>query len=256
MCRILVGAGDPTPARCLCSRPCCALGRMMTSLRSLCLMIATLANAAALLARPGPQLTSRPPLPPRRSPALTMLSLVDSDSWCERVEACDGLAVVFFYAPWCRNCKAVRPALERVERRFSSAEGGAPAEASFFEVDFRAQAKLCYEQRVFQFPTVHFYLPGLGRVGRCALTAKQVRVRVKVKVRVRVRVRAGVRVEVKVRVRVNAEASDLVRHEQLGQPQAHEHAAGVGGDRGSPAQQQGVARAWVGLGFRLGPGLG
>ena len=147
----------------------------MKSLRALCLMLATLANAAALHARPGPQLTSPPPVPPRRSPALTMLSPVDSASWCERVEACDGLAVVFFYAPWCRNCKAVRPALERVERRFAraAAEGGAPAEASFFEVDFRAQTKLCYEQRVFQFPTVHFYLPGLGRVGRCALTAKQ-----------------------------------------------------------------------------------
>ena len=151
------------------------LGVMMKRLRPLGLTLATLAHAAALLARPGPQLTSPPPVPPRRSPALTMLSPVDSGSWCERVEGCDGLAVVFFYAPWCRNCKAVRPALERVERRFAraAAEGGAPAEASFFEVDFRAQTKLCYEQRVFQFPTVHFYLPGLGRVGRCALTAKQ-----------------------------------------------------------------------------------
>ena len=149
----------------------------------LCL-IAALPNAAALLAGPGPLLTPRgPPLVPSRgplvpplrgSPALTMLSPVDSESWCELVEGCDGLAVVFFYAPWCRNCKAVRPALERVERRFGSAAAeGAAAEASFFEVDFQAHTKLCYDERVFRFPTVHFYLPGLGRVGRCVLTAKE-----------------------------------------------------------------------------------
>eukprot|EP00964_Phaeocystis_antarctica_P098513 scaffold64525_cov46-Phaeocystis_antarctica.AAC.1 len=169
----------------------------------LCL-IAALPNAAALLAGLGPLLTPRPPLVPTRgSPAPTMLSAVDSETWCELVEGCDGLAVVFFYAPWCRNCKAVRPALERVERRFGSAaaEGGAgaAAEASFFEVDFQAhtklcydepdpkpkpkpkpkpnpnqaQTKLCYDERVFRFPTVHFYLPGLGRVGRCVLTAKE-----------------------------------------------------------------------------------
>ena len=143
----------------------------------LCL-IAALPNAAALLAGPGPLLTPRPPLVPTRgSPAPTMLSAVDSETWCELVEGCDGLAVVFFYAPWCRNCKAVRPALERVERRFGSAaaEGGAgaAAEASFFEVDFQAHTKLCYDERVFRFPTVHFYLPGLGRVGRCVLTAKE-----------------------------------------------------------------------------------
>ena len=111
-----------------------------TRVMRLCL-IAALPNAAALLAGPGPLLTPRPPLVPTRgSPAPTMLSAVDSETWCELVEGCDGLAVVFFYAPWCRNCKAVRPALERVERRFGSAAAeGAAAEATFFEVDFQAQ---------------------------------------------------------------------------------------------------------------------
>ena len=55
--------------------------------------------------------------------------------------------------------------LTRLEREFRGAD--------FFKVNFKAQSELSYNERVFSFPTVHFYLPGIGRVGRCVLTAKE-----------------------------------------------------------------------------------
>lgn len=94
----------------------------------------------------------------------TMLTEVDKASWCRSIENVDKLAVVFFYAPWCRNCKAVRPRLERLEREFM--------DVSFFQANFKKEGALCYEERVFTFPTVHLYLPGVGRVSRSVLTAK------------------------------------------------------------------------------------
>ena len=30
------------------------------------------------------------------------------------------------------------------------------------KVNFKAETELCYNERVFSFPTVHFYLPGPG----------------------------------------------------------------------------------------------
>ena len=37
-------------------------------------------------------------------------------------------------------------------------------------MDFKASTDLAYEQRVFSFPSVHLYLPGVGRVARSVLT--------------------------------------------------------------------------------------
>ena len=62
------------------------------------------------------------------------------------------------------NCKAVRPKLQRIEKKVGD-------EANFFQVNFKTETELCYQQRVFNFPTVHFYLPGIGRVARAVLTA-------------------------------------------------------------------------------------
>jgi Ca2+-binding EF-hand superfamily protein len=45
------------------------------------------------------------------------------------------------------------------------------AEVDFYQVNFKTQTELCYQQRVFNFPTVHFYLPSIGRVARLVLTA-------------------------------------------------------------------------------------
>jgi len=57
------------------------------------------------------------------------------------------------------------PVFKRMEREFGGAD--------FYKVNFKAETELCYNERVFSFPTVHFYLPGIGRVGRCVLTAKE-----------------------------------------------------------------------------------
>ena len=120
-----------------------------------------------------------------------MVKELTSSNWCENVDGAKELSVVFFYANWCRNCKAVMPVfkrlelglglgctglilsltltltltLTRLEREFRGAD--------FFKVNFKAQSELSYNERVFSFPTVHFYLPGIGRVGRCVLTAKE-----------------------------------------------------------------------------------
>ena len=80
-----------------------------------------------------------------------------------KVDSADRLAVVFFYARWCRNCKAVGPIYKRLAREFKS--------AAFYKVNFKQETELCYQERVFSFPSVHIYLPGVGRVSRCVLTA-------------------------------------------------------------------------------------
>ena len=101
----------------------------------------------------------------RRSVSPVMVKELTNSNWCENVDGAKELSVVFFYANWCRNCKAVMPAFKRLEREFGSAD--------FYKVNFKAETELCYNERVFSFPTVHFYLPGIGRVGRCVLTAKE-----------------------------------------------------------------------------------
>ena len=60
-----------------------------------------------------------PPRPATRAGSVRMLTDCDRSTWCRDVEGADGLAVVYFFAPWCRNCKAVKPRLERLEREFS-----------------------------------------------------------------------------------------------------------------------------------------
>ena len=94
-----------------------------------------------------------------------MVKELTNSNWCENVDGAKELSVVFFYANWCRNCKAVMPVYKRLEREFSGAD--------FYKVNFKAEKELSYNERVFSFPTVHFYLPGIGRVGRCVLTAKE-----------------------------------------------------------------------------------
>lgn len=93
-----------------------------------------------------------------------LLPEADTATWTDKVENANQLTAVFFYAPWCRACKAALPKLQRIEKKYAG-------EVSFFQVNFKAETELCYRQRVFNFPTVHFYLPGIGRVAAAELTA-------------------------------------------------------------------------------------
>ena len=44
-----------------------------------------------------------------------MVKELTSSNWCENVDGAKELSVVFFYANWCRNCKAVMPVFKRLE---------------------------------------------------------------------------------------------------------------------------------------------
>ena len=97
-----------------------------------------------------------------RSRTPLMLKELTKRDWCENIDGAEKLSVVLFYARWCRTCKAVTPVYKRVEREYP--------QANFFKVNFKAETELCYNERVFSFPSVHFYLPGFGRVSRIVLT--------------------------------------------------------------------------------------
>jgi thiol-disulfide isomerase/thioredoxin len=108
--------------------------------------------------------TVRPHAPKVSRAAVAMLEDAGASSWTADVEQADKLTAVYFYAPWCRACKAALPRLQRVERKYAD-------RVAFKRVDFKAESELCYRLRVFAFPTVLFYLPGIGRVASGELTA-------------------------------------------------------------------------------------
>ena len=104
-----------------------------------------------------------PPLRPRTTalPIIMATEEITKRTWCANVDGANNLAVVFFFATWCRTCKAVRPVFERIAEAYPDAD--------FFRVNFKQESELCYNERVFSFPVVHFYLPGVGRVARLVL---------------------------------------------------------------------------------------
>ena len=51
----------------------------------------------------------------RRSESPVMVKELTKSNWCENVDGAKELSVVFFYANWCRNCKAVMPVFKRLE---------------------------------------------------------------------------------------------------------------------------------------------
>jgi thioredoxin-like negative regulator of GroEL len=78
-----------------------------------------------------------------RSRALMVTELTKA-SWCREVDGAETLAVVFFYARWCRNCKAVKPIYARMEREYSGAR--------FYQVNFKAETQLCYQASTAPYP--------------------------------------------------------------------------------------------------------
>ena len=101
------------------------------------------------------------------APALRLVELNESNFAAE-VGAVPGLAVVEFYAPWCRTCRSVAPVFAREVRRM-----GAEARyerVRFFKVNFKENPRLAMRERVFALPAVHFYSPSLGRINRFTFT--------------------------------------------------------------------------------------
>ena len=64
---------------------------------------------------------------------------IDKSQWCMKVDNAPGLVVVFFYARWCSNCKAVGPVYRRMAKEFS--------DATFYKVNFKQETELCYQAR-------------------------------------------------------------------------------------------------------------
>ena len=54
--------------------------------------------------------------------------------------------------------------MQRIEKRYGD-------RIDFRQVNFKSETELCYRLRVFTFPTVLYYLPGIGRVASAELTA-------------------------------------------------------------------------------------
>mmetsp|Transcript_9597 Transcript_9597/g.30392 ORF Transcript_9597/g.30392 Transcript_9597/m.30392 type:complete len:231 (-) Transcript_9597:213-905(-) len=101
------------------------------------------------------------------APALRLVEL-DESNFAAEVGAVPGLAVVEFYAPWCRTCRSAAPIFAREVRRM-----GAEARyerVRFFKVNFKENPRLAMRERVFALPAVHFYSPSLGRINRFTFT--------------------------------------------------------------------------------------
>eukprot|EP00316_Scyphosphaera_apsteinii_P015615 CAMPEP_0119329642 /NCGR_PEP_ID=MMETSP1333-20130426/76335_1 /TAXON_ID=418940 /ORGANISM="Scyphosphaera apsteinii, Strain RCC1455" /LENGTH=393 /DNA_ID=CAMNT_0007338809 /DNA_START=8 /DNA_END=1189 /DNA_ORIENTATION=+ len=103
-------------------------------------------------------------LPVRRSLMLGSVKEIDSENFSNVLSSTPNLAVVEFFAPWCRVCTAVAPQYERLAFKLSD-------KATFFKVNFKQNKGLSLRERVFQLPVVHFYVAGVGRVNRFSLTA-------------------------------------------------------------------------------------
>ena len=92
------------------------------------------------------------------------VTALDEASFRPTLDACDRLAVVKFYAPWCRTCKQVGPIFAKTAEKYRD-------RAHFFEVDFSSHRMVSRENQVLLLPTIQFFVPGLiGCVERFTLT--------------------------------------------------------------------------------------
>ena len=101
---------------------------------------------------------------PRSAPPAMEVTALDEASFRPTLDACDRLAVVKFYAPWCRTCKQVGPIFAKTAEKYRD-------RAHFFEVDFSSHRMVSRENQVLLLPTIQFFVPGLiGCVERFTLT--------------------------------------------------------------------------------------
>ena len=131
-------------------------------------MIVDFLVTSALSIAVGPSAVTRP-LPnahvvkPRCAPPAMEVTALDEASFGPTLDACDRLAVVKFYAPWCRTCKQVGPIFAKAAEKYRD-------RAHFFEVDFSSHRMVSRENQVLLLPTIQFFVPGIGCVERFTLT--------------------------------------------------------------------------------------
>jgi len=100
------------------------------------------------------------------------IETLTAENFDEELASFEGLAVVKFWAPWCRTCKAIGPKYETVA--FQHLEEVQANRVRFYQVNFKEHGALCLSQRVMGLPTIHFYMAGIGRVSRCVVDSRTV----------------------------------------------------------------------------------
>jgi len=97
------------------------------------------------------------------SGAPQLVTALDASNYLEVLDNVQGLAVVKFWAPWCRTCRGIDPIYERVAQKATQEHTG---RVQFFSMNFKENRRACLAERIVMVPTIHFYLRGFGRVNR------------------------------------------------------------------------------------------
>lgn len=91
------------------------------------------------------------------APAEVVVPITSFDEYMDMLTAsAERVAVLKFYAPWCRSCRAIAPKVARLAHEFP--------EIIFYEIDYEANKELCWRLGVKNLPTFHFYSGAAGRV--------------------------------------------------------------------------------------------
>lgn len=136
-----------------------ALSSMSTSLLVLALLPAAASLALSQCAAPAVRAVHRAP----RMEAIVVERIVELDesNFAETIASNKGLAVVMFYAPFCRTCRTLKPLYERSVSQLESEE--AFSDVTFYRVNFKDNKQLAHRERIAVLPTFHFYAPFASR---------------------------------------------------------------------------------------------
>ena len=136
---------------------------------------------------------------------------LDESSFADALADFEGLAVVKFYAPWCRSCRGIAPTYQRLVNQVGDVHG--PDDVRFYavrptrsthplppaltlpptilyprllhplsrptQVNFKDHKQLGLRERVFALPAIHFYTRSLGRINRFTVSPATVSKRMK-----------------------------------------------------------------------------